>query len=259
MEDSWHPAPWPILEYDLSREALIEPTRVNRRVELPEHCVICFFAEQIAHLAERGRLRQVTEQRSEIGSHPVYVLEHAGGEVALFHPGVGAPLAAALLEEVIARGCTRFIVCGGAGVLDRAIARGHLLVPASAVRDEGTSYHYLPPSREVSATPQAVAAIEAVLDERGIPYIRTKAWTTDAFYRETPARIAARRAEGCLCVDMECAALYAVAQFRGVALGALLYGGDDVSGSEWDQRDWHAQPDVRERMILLAAEAALRL
>jgi hypothetical protein len=58
---------------------------------------------------------------------------------------------------------------------------------------------------------------------------------------------------------MECAALYAVAQFRGVALGALLYGGDDVSGTDWDQRDWQGQHDVRERMILLAAEAALRL
>jgi len=259
MEDSLHPAPWPILEYDSARQAIIEPAQVNKRVDLPERCVVCFFADQIAKLAERGRLRQVTEQHSESGTYPVYVLEHGAGEVTLFHPGVGAPLAAGLLEEVIARGCTRFVVCGGAGVLDQSIARGHLLVPEAAVRDEGTSYHYLPPSREVNASPQVVAAIETVLVGHSIPYLRSKTWTTDGLYRETPARIAARRAEGCLCVEMECAALFAVAQFRGVPLGALLYGGDDVSGAEWDQRDWLNQHDVRARMILLAAEAALRL
>ncbi len=56
--------------------------------------------------------------RSEIGTHPLYEIEHDGRKLALFHPGVGAPLAAALLEEVIARGCRKFIACGGAGVLD---------------------------------------------------------------------------------------------------------------------------------------------
>ena len=75
--------------------------------------------------------------------------------VALFHPGVGAPLAAGLLEEVIASGCKKFIACGGAGVLDREIAVGHLIVPTAAIRDEGTSYHYLPPGREVSPSPEA--------------------------------------------------------------------------------------------------------
>jgi uridine phosphorylase len=259
MTSDWKPGAWPIVDHDGAREALIEPARVIPRVALPERCVISFFGEQIARLLAQGSLRQVTEQRSGMGVHPVYVLRHNGDEVALFHPGLGAPFAAALLEEVIARGCNRFVVCGSAGVLDRTIARGHLLVPSAALRDEGTSYHYLPPSRQVCADAEAVAAIEAVLAERGIAWLRTTTWTTDAYYRETPARIAARRAEGCLCVEMECAALFAVAQFRGVRLGALLSGGDDVSGTEWDLRDWQAQPDVRARMIALAAEAVLRL
>ena len=83
------------------------------------------------------------------------------GEPPAFEAVIESALAAAILEEAIALGCRNLIACGSAGVLDRSIAVGHLLVPISAVRDEGTSYHYLPPGREAEPTPEAVAAIEA--------------------------------------------------------------------------------------------------
>ena len=133
------------------------------------------------------------------------------------------------------------------------------IVPTAAVRDEGTSYHYLPPSREVSPSPAAVTAIEATLARRGVAYVAGKTWTTDGFYRETAARIARRRAEGCLTVEMEAAAFFAVAQFRGVTFGQLLYGGDDVSGEAWDSRSWQSRVSIRERLFWLAAEACLQL
>ena len=75
-----------------------------------------------------------------------------------------------------------------------------------------------------------------------MPYVQGKTWTTDGFYRETPAKVPLRRAEGCLTVEMEAAAFFAVAQFRGVQFGQMLYGGDDVSGAEWDHRDWIKRP-----------------
>ncbi|MHB1294854.1 MAG: nucleoside phosphorylase [Anaerolineae bacterium] len=250
---------YPILEYDPSPASVIQPHLVVKRVDIPERCVLCFFGDQVARLVAEGRARQVTEQRSEMGVFPVYAFEHGGQELALLQPGIGAPLSAGLLEEIIARGCRKFIVCGGAGVLDREIACGHLLVPTEAVRDEGTSYHYLPPSRRAAAHPAAVAAIEQVLTEAAVPYLRITTWTTDAFYRETPARVAARRAEGCLSVEMEAAALFAVAQFRGVPLGQILYAGDDVSGVDWDPRDWHIRHVTRAGVLELAAEACLRL
>jgi uridine phosphorylase len=153
----------------------------------------------------------------------------------------------------------RFIACGGAGVLHREIVAGHVVVPTSAVRDEGTSYHYLPPAREVSPTPAAVEAIEAALGAAGVDYLTGKTWTTDAIYRETPGKIARRRDEGCLTVEMEAAAFFAVAQFRGVQFGQILYGGDDVSGQEWDSRHWQKRTSTREKLFWLAAEAALRL
>ncbi|HEY3344258.1 MAG TPA: hypothetical protein VGJ97_04990, partial [Anaerolineaceae bacterium] len=136
----------PILEFDPAPTAILEPSELFTLVDVPERCVICFFAEVVQGLVASGRARVIAESRSEIGTHPLYELDVNGERLAVFHPGVGAPLAAGLLEEMIARGCRKFIACGGAGVLKREIAVGHLLIPTSAVRDEGTSYHYLPPS-----------------------------------------------------------------------------------------------------------------
>lgn len=248
---------FPILEFDPERRAIIEP-RPRGGVEVPEHCVVCFFQEVITTLQESGRVRPLVYLQSEMGQHPIYELEYGERRLALFHPGVGAPLAAGFLDEVIGLGCRKFVACGGAGVLDSTIAMGRLIVPVVAVRDEGTSYHYLPAAREVRAHPEGVNAVELTLRNRGVSYVLSKTWTTDAIYRETPAKVRLRREEGCLTVEMEAAAFFAVAQFRGVIFAQILYGGDDVSGAEWDSRGWIHSP-VRERLLWLAAEACLAI
>ena len=250
----------PILEFDGEPEAILEPSKlIDPLHTMPTHGVICFFYDVINHFVELGVAQEIFAMGSEMGQHPVYVHEVQGKRVALFHPGVGAPLAAALLEEVIALGCRNLIACGGAGVLNRELALGHLVVPTSAVRDEGTSYHYLPPSREVAASPAAVKAIEQTLQRRKIEYILGKTWTTDAIYRETRTRMALRRDEGCVTVEMEASAMFAVAQFRNVQLGQILYCGDNLDGDEWDGRGWQKHWGVREVLVELAAEASLAI
>lgn len=250
---------FPILEFDPEREAIIEPGKLIDRMDVPEHCVICFFADVIQFLVEMQDARVLAISKSEMGQHPLYEIDYRGKRMAFFHPGVGAPIAAALLEEAIARGCTKFIACGGAGVLEKEIAVGHLMLPVSAIRDEGTSYHYLPPSREVEADPNGLRAIETVLERHGTDYVRMKTWTTDAFYRETPKKTAAYLAEGCLAVDMEAAAFFAVAQFRNVNFGQILYGGDAVIPEAWDGRTWTTRADIRQNLFWLAAEAVFEL
>jgi uridine phosphorylase len=252
-------APYPILEFDPAPEAFIEPSKVVRPRDVPEHCVICFFADVIDKVVAEHQARVLVENRWEDGPHHLYEIAYSERRLAFFHPGVGAPIAASLLEETIAFGCRKFIVCGGCGVLEQEIALGHLVVLSGAVRDEGVSYHYLPPGREVLAQELGVAALEATLARRGLPYRVGKTWTTDAPYRETRAKIARRRAEGCLIVEMEAAGLMAVAKFRDVILGQVVYGGDDLSGSEWDHRDWHTRQDVREQLFWLSAEACLAI
>lgn len=250
---------YPILEFDPAREALIEPTKLIRPRDVPEHCVICFFKEVIEKVAEEHHARIVSESKWEDGIHTVYEIDYHGKRLAFFHPGIGSAMSSALLEENIARGFKKFIACGGAGVLVKEIAVGHLVVVTAAVRDEGVSYHYLPPSREVTAHPAGVDALTKTLEARGVPYITGKTWTTDAPYRETPNKIAARKNEGCLTVEMEAAGMMAVAQFRDVILGQVLYGGDDLSGSTWDNRGWQSRSEIRESLFWLAAKACLFL
>lgn len=250
---------YPILEHDPVRQAFIEPSRVIRPRDVPEHCVICFFREVIEKVAEEQHARILVENRWEDGPHPLYEIAYRGQRLAFFHPGIGAPLSASLLEEVIAFGCRKFVACGGCGVLEVEIAVGSLVVVSGAVRDEGVSYHYLPPGREVAASPEGMEALIKSLDERGLPYKVGKTWTTDAPYRETVERIARRKAEGCLVVEMEAAGMMAVAQFRGAAFGQVLYGGDDLSGAEWDDRAWRSRAEVRESLFWLCADACFRL
>ena len=251
--------PYPILEFDPTLEAILEPKRLIHPIDIPEHAVICFFQDVITKLSQQHKARVIKHLKSEIGTHPIFELSLDTKRLAVFHPGVGAPLAAGLLEEVIALGCNKFIACGGAGVLDGSLAIGHIIVPTAAVRDEGTSYHYLPPGREVSAHPAGIAAIEGVLQAHHCEYILSKTWTTDAIYRETQAKVQQRKAEGCITVEMEAAAFFAVAQFRNVQFAQLLYGGDDVSGIEWDSRFWDSHTSVREKLFWLAAEACLSM
>jgi uridine phosphorylase len=250
---------YPILEFDAAREAYIDPSRVIQPRDVPENCVICFFKEVIEKVALEHQAIRLIENRWEDGPHPLYEIEMSGKRLVFFLPGVGAPVAAGLLEEMIAIGCRKFIVCGGCGVLAKGITVGHLVVVSSAVRDEGVSYHYLPPGREVVANPAGIAAIEKSLIAHSLPYYRGKTWTIDAPYRETAAKIAARRFEGCLTVEMEAAGLMAVAEFRKVVLGQILYGGDDLSGAEWDNRSWQSRSEIRENLFWLAAEACLNL
>lgn len=248
----------PLLDFDPARRAFIEPSEQVRPEDVPKACVITFFGDAVERLRQSGRARLVSENRWEDGPHPLSVIEHEGRQVAILQAGVGAPLAGALLEETIAAGCRSFVVCGGAGVLvDLTV--GHLVLVRSAVRDEGTSYHYLPSARYFEADQEAVGVLRQVLVERAVPFVAGRVWTTDAPYRETPSKIEERRAEGCLAVEMEAAALAAVAAFRGVRLAQVVYGGDDLSGESWDHRSWQSRADVRDDLIGICATAALRL
>jgi purine-nucleoside phosphorylase len=254
------PTSWPILEYDPDPRAILEPQPPLPAAPVPKRAVLCFFQEVLEGLRARGRLRVIGQLKSEIGPNPLYLLEEEENEpVLVLHPGVGAPLAAGFLEEILALGVRKVMACGGCGALTPKITAGHVIVVTAAVRDEGTSYHYLPPAREVIADPQAVAALVAALEYHKVPYRLGKTWTTDGLYRETVARRARRVDEVCVVVEMEAAALMAVARFRGVPLGQVLYGGDLVIPEGWDEREWYRRGSDRERLFWLTVEAVRRL
>ncbi len=249
----------PLLENDLAAPSMIDPTREVTPVEGAGPMVLCFFAEVIDAVTLRTDARKVDVRVWEHGEHPVYEIDHLGHRLGVMHPGVGAPLAAGLLEEAIALGYRTFVAVGGAGALIRELVLGHPIVVESALRDEGTSYHYMPPGRTVEADPEGVDALESTLREAGIPFVTGRTWTTDAPYRETADRVRRRADEGCVAVEMEASALMAVAQHRGVSLAHVLYAGDSLAGPEWEHRDWTNATTVREELFWIAAIAFLRL
>lgn len=252
---------YPIIEFDEDRTSILmpDPFSVGVGTILPAHGVLCFFADTIESLVNEGKLTVIGHLKSEIGKNPVYRYGENSNAVTMLHPGVGAPLAAAFMEELIANGVTKFIACGGCGVLDRNIEVGHPIILTSAVRDEGTSYHYLPPSREVKPHPETVKALEDACREAGVEYRLSKAWTTDAIYRETPGKRKLYLAEGCEVVEMEAAAFFAVAKFREIKMGQIVYGGDLVHPDGWDGRTWHKRGDDRRMLFDLAVKAVLKL
>lgn len=250
---------YPILEFDENKEAFIRPGDIISPVDIPERCVLCFFGEAIEKILKEYPHRVVANFTAESLLLPVYELEYKGEKIALIQAGVGAPVAGSQIEELTALGCKKYVVCGSCGVLQQEIAAGHLIIPVSAVRDEGTSYHYVKPSREIHANDKAVACIEETIKGYDLPYIKAKTWTTDAFYRETPAKIEQRKKENCVTVEMEASAYMAVSQYNGVELGQILYAGDNLGGDKWDSRGFNTLTDIRELVLRISMDACLKM
>jgi len=250
---------YPILEFDSDRRAVIEPSCWISQQEMPEYCVLNFYQDVINKLKKEKKLKFIKNYMTLMGMHPLYGMKYKGREIAVIQPGITAPLAAGLFEEIIATGGRKFMACGSCGVLDGSVERGKIIIPVSAIRDEGVSYHYVQPSREIKMDKNVVCKIEKILKLKKVPYIKAKTWTTDAFYRETKEKIGLRKKEGCLVVEMECSALFAVARFRNRTFGQILSAEDDVSGDNWNHRHSHKIANHREELFWLAVECCLVL
>ena len=240
---------YPVCEYDTSRNPLIKPSDFLAKT-LPSKCVITFFRKELDQFVEEMQLPVIEYLHSEVLDIPIYEYSTPANRICITMPFCTAPGAAGTIEELHAMGCDKFIICGGAGSIRKDSEVGEIIVPLSAVRDEGTSYHYLEPSREVECHKPTVDLVVSGLEKLGIPYTTGKTWTTDAMYRETPDMIEQRRNEGCITVEMEAAAFFAVSKYYDIPLAQLLYAGDDVSGEKWDNRNWNKQKNVRSNMIL---------
>jgi uridine phosphorylase len=244
---------FPILEFDDDREALISPTGFAQRINrtYPGKLVITFFKEVIEKLLAEGRIEKYDVLP---GENEVILYTFKDTDTLLMHGILGGPATGGILDGLTGCGVNKIIFCGGGGVLNKDITVGKLIVVAGAIRDEGLSYHYVAPSRIINADQRIKAIICDYLQARNIGYLEGITWTTDAFYRETRERIRLRREEGAVVVEMEQAGLLAVTQFRNVDYGAIIYGGDDVSGLEWDTRRWRSRSDIRYSLVLICKD-----
>ena len=168
-------------------------------------------------------------------------------------PGIGAPYAAMMLETLIAWGARRIIFLGWCGAVSRQAKIGDIIVPTSALVDEGTSRNYAVSDNGQSKPASVlVALIEQVLEDNRVAFHSGKIWTTDAVYRETQAKVENHQAQGVMAVEMEVSALFSVAQFRQVELGAMLVVSDELSSLKW-------RPGFRDQRFVTGHQTACRM
>ena len=232
----------PILEFSDSKDVYITPEHLHEFLaEMPKTIILCFFNEAIKYVIDNFPSKVISNWHTEGLQHDIYVVNYKGKEIALTQAGVGAPQAASLMEDLSAMGCVNFICIGACGVLQKDLVRGHLIVPTCGVRDEGTSYHYIPPSYEIEADKEFIDKIIEQLGILEVPFVTGKTWTTDAYFRETKEKVELRKKQGCITVEMEFTACMAVAKHKDLKYGQILYAGDSLAGDVWDSRGWQGE------------------
>lgn len=246
--------------YDADREAVINPWARYAPLEgCPKVVVSCFAQNLVEYVLRRHGGEAIAEVRCANGATPLYRLEDM--DIGLTMVSVGASRVVKQFEDLFAMGVEQALVFGTCGVLDRRIGDCAIILPETAVREEGTSYHYAPPSEEIAVNAGALEMLKSFFGEKELEYTVGKVWTTDAFYRETAGKLAQRRAEGCIAVDSECSALAALAQFRSKRIAHFFYAADNLDAKVWDPRKFTntAGLDAKQAIVELALELGCRM
>lgn len=245
---------------NLDKIEMICPQNVLKKSDVRlDVCIIDFSQKIMSALIDDGIVELVDDStiKSVSCDFPVYRVKDTN--VGVIKTTVGAPIATGLMEEVAyCFDCDKFVLFGSCGTLDKNIGEGAIIVPDKAFRDEGVSYHYLPPSDYIVLPNSKV--VTDVFDRLNVDYVVGATWTTDAFYRETKAKFDKVKADGCVAVEMEIAACQAVADYRGAELYAFLYRGDNLDADSWDCGALKNLPiDERLKHFYLALEIAMQV
>jgi len=218
--------------------------------QFPKYCILGFYPALI-QLCKR-RYTASTLDFMDRG-HPYLLFRYQGVPVGFVYPGIGSPQASAVLDVTFALGAEACIFIGSSGALTDGFRSGDVVLPVRAVRDEGTSFHYDVPGRYAFPDSGLVDAVRNALRRKGIRFREGTTWTTDGVYREIPSKIRRLKDEGCLTVDMEASALFAVARHYGRKIAGIFLASDSVSGASWKQLPPGSHPEAVTPAGLLSA------
>jgi uridine phosphorylase len=182
------------------------------QASVPQVCVLDPDGDIVRRLVASGVARR--DPHWACYHTDLYRCTRDGTELGLIGCAVGASFAVLLAEQLFASGCGLLVSMTSAGQLARLRPPPYFVLIDRALRDEGTSYHYLPPAEFSHADDRLLEAVNGAFAEMRQPVERGGVWTTDAPFRETAATVEAMRARGLLAVEMEAAALYAFATAR---------------------------------------------
>lgn len=223
-----------INSFDNKTTSKINPKPKENRLKC-DACIITFSNIIENYVLNNYDVEPFANITMVTGPTMIYKISYDDKVFAFYKTYMGAPAAVGCLEdatEII--DTTNFIVFGGSGCLNKDIARGKIMIPTEAYRDEGTSYHYVQASDYIKL--KNADKVAEFMDSKGLPYVLGKTWTTDSFYRETEGNFEKRKLDGCISVEMECSAYQAVCDFRNLELYYFLTSGDLLDAPEWDRR-----------------------
>lgn len=249
-------------EYDNYNTSTFNPEEVKQKIpNFPKIGVTWFSEKLMEEFVQNIKPEKIAEVGSANGKIPIYKIIYKNKEIAVFMSRVGAPACTIQYEEIVAMGLEKLIMFGTCGVLDKNIEDLAIIIPTSCVRDEGTSYHYVEAKDEISVNEKYKEEFKNILKKHDYSYIEGKTWTTDAPYRETRSKVVKRKKQGCICVEMECSAMSAVAKFRKKDFFAFFYAADNLDANKWEQRSLGNKEKLseKEKIIYLALELAIKM
>ena len=251
--DEKHPAaPSAFTPENLLREARRQKGLAESPV--PPVCVLDPDGDMVRRLSAAGRAHR--DPAWACYHTDLYRLTEAGLKLGLVGCAVGAPFAVLIAEQLVASGCRLLISMTSAGRLAELRPPPYFILIDRALRDEGTSYHYLPPAEFSTADPKLLEGLSGAFAHLSVPVERGATWTTDAPFRETPEAIAARTAKGLLAVEMEAAALYAFSQARRKPVLCFAHVTNQMALIEGDFEKGEADGTVDALAVIAAAARA---
>ncbi len=239
-------------------ESLLREARRQKRAAprpVPDVCLLDPDGDIVRHLKGVGCARLHEEW---VCYHTeLYVFEEDGREFGVVGCAVGSSFAVLVAEELFASGCTLLVSITSSGQIAAGRQPPYFILIDRALRDEGTSYHYMPPSRYSKAPANVLSALDGAFENLGTEVLSGATWTTDAPFRETQEAIQAMRAEGILAVEMEAAALYAFAAARERKVVCFAHVTNQMGQVEGDFEKGEA--DGATASLALIVEAARKL
>ncbi|MGK5085366.1 nucleoside phosphorylase [Bdellovibrionota bacterium FG-1] len=219
----------------------------------PNGVVLCYQRSLMAHITTQHRTTRCDGFLSDL-----LLLDDTNGSVGVLgNFGFGAPCITSYFEKLIAFGVKKFISVGWAGTLQKNIQIGDIVVCDKAIRDDGTSHHYIAPSKYAFASPDMTRRLATTLENLKVPFTVGTTWTTDAPYRETLSEAKLYQSEGVATVEMEAAALFAVAEYRKVEAGAMFIVSDSLADLSWHPEFYNEKTTIGLEMLYRAATHCL--
>lgn len=249
-------------QFDKNKTSTFNPSDVTDKTnDFPKLGITCFSKKLLDSIIEMFDYEIISELANANGHIPVYKINYEGEDIALYMSYVGAASCCVAYDTMLAKGLEKLVMFGTCGVLDENIEDLGIIIPTYAIRDEGTSYHYMASSDEIEVNKKYKEDFIAILNSHNIKYVEGKTWTTDAPFRETIDKIKMRKDMGAICVDMEASAINAVADFRDKEVFQFFYAADKIVSSSWDQRSLSnsAKLDEKKKIGLLALEMIIKM